>query len=58
MPRRQLTRLSQPTLKRLVSATGAVDYNILQNNGTIAHQQVHHVSLTILVLYRVRVVGS
>ncbi|KND90783.1 Hit family protein 1 [Tolypocladium ophioglossoides CBS 100239] len=34
---------SQPTLKKLVSATGATDYNILQNNGTIAHQQVHHI---------------
>ncbi|PHH81422.1 hypothetical protein CDD83_3582 [Cordyceps sp. RAO-2017] len=32
-----------PTLKKLVTATGATDYNILQNNGTIAHQQVHHV---------------
>ncbi|ATY64846.1 HIT domain protein [Cordyceps militaris CM01] len=32
-----------PTLKKLVSATGATDYNVLQNNGTIAHQQVHHV---------------
>ncbi|POR33956.1 Hit family protein 1 [Tolypocladium paradoxum] len=34
---------SQPTLKKLVRATGAADYNILQNNGTIAHQQVHHI---------------
>lgn len=42
-----LIPLSQPTLKRLATATGAVDYNILQNNGTIAHQQVHHVSLMI-----------
>ncbi|KAH8179538.1 HIT domain-containing protein [Sarocladium implicatum] len=32
-----------PTVKKLVAATGAQDYNILQNNGTIAHQQVHHV---------------
>ncbi|KAL7958415.1 HIT family protein 1 [Trichoderma compactum] len=32
-----------PTLKKLVTATGATDYNILQNNGTIAHQEVHHV---------------
>lgn len=35
----------QPTLKKLAVASGATDYNILQNNGTIAHQQVHHVSL-------------
>ncbi|KAL6898735.1 HIT family protein 1 [Trichoderma evansii] len=32
-----------PTLKKLAIASGATDYNILQNNGTIAHQQVHHV---------------
>ncbi|UKZ76058.1 hypothetical protein TrVFT333_003754 [Trichoderma virens FT-333] len=32
-----------PTLKKLATATGATDYNILQNNGTIAHQDVHHV---------------
>ncbi|KAG5931118.1 hypothetical protein E4U60_006465 [Claviceps pazoutovae] len=32
-----------PTLKKLIYATGATNYNILQNNGTIAHQQVHHV---------------
>ncbi|KAL5598496.1 uncharacterized protein BROUX77_006330 [Berkeleyomyces rouxiae] len=32
-----------PVLKKLVAATGATDYNILQNNGTIAHQEVHHV---------------
>ncbi|ETS02677.1 HIT family protein 1 [Trichoderma reesei RUT C-30] len=32
-----------PTIKKLVAATGASDYNVLQNNGTIAHQQVHHV---------------
>ena len=29
--------------KKLVTATGAVDYNILQNNGRIAHQEVDHV---------------
>jgi diadenosine tetraphosphate (Ap4A) HIT family hydrolase len=32
-----------PVLKKLVTATGATDYNILQNNGAIAHQQVDHV---------------
>ncbi|PHH56280.1 Hit family protein 1 [Ceratocystis fimbriata CBS 114723] len=32
-----------PVLKKLVAATGATDYNVLQNNGTIAHQQVDHV---------------
>ncbi|KAI1194303.1 HIT-like domain-containing protein [Nemania serpens] len=32
-----------PVAKKLVTATGAVDYNILQNNGRIAHQLVDHV---------------
>ncbi|KAF7563768.1 hypothetical protein G7046_g352 [Stylonectria norvegica] len=32
-----------PTLKKIVNATGATDYNILQNNGRIAHQEVDHV---------------
>ncbi|PHH74668.1 hypothetical protein CDD82_4831 [Ophiocordyceps australis] len=42
IPDEHLTEIL-PTLKKLVRATGATDYNILQNNGTIAHQQVHHV---------------
>lgn len=36
--------LPQPVAKQLAKATGAVDYNILQNNGRPAHQQVDHVS--------------
>jgi len=32
-----------PIVKKLVTATGATDYNVLQNNGRIAHQQVDHV---------------
>ncbi|KAI3319023.1 HIT-like domain-containing protein [Xylariaceae sp. AK1471] len=32
-----------PVAKKLVNATGATDYNILQNNGRIAHQIVDHV---------------
>ncbi|KAH8151620.1 uncharacterized protein LAJ45_04242 [Morchella importuna] len=32
-----------PAAKKLALATGAVDYNILQNNGSIAHQVVGHV---------------
>ncbi|KAI1469418.1 HIT-like protein [Daldinia caldariorum] len=32
-----------PVAKKLVTATGATDYNILQNNGRIAHQVVDHV---------------
>ncbi|TRX95901.1 hypothetical protein FHL15_003043 [Xylaria flabelliformis] len=32
-----------PVAKKLVNATGAVDYNILQNNGRIAHQVVDHI---------------
>ncbi|KAJ2897840.1 putative hit family protein 1 [Zalerion maritima] len=32
-----------PVAKKLALATGAEDYNILQNNGKIAHQVVEHV---------------
>jgi diadenosine tetraphosphate (Ap4A) HIT family hydrolase len=32
-----------PVVKKLIIATGATDYNILQNNGRIAHQAVDHV---------------
>jgi hypothetical protein len=33
----------KPVVKKLVKATGAENYNILQNNGRIAHQEVDHV---------------
>jgi len=32
-----------PVVKKLVQATGAENYNVLQNNGRIAHQEVDHV---------------
>ncbi|CAI4213316.1 unnamed protein product [Parascedosporium putredinis] len=32
-----------PVVKKLAVATEAIDFNVLQNNGSIAHQQVHHV---------------
>ncbi|CAL5874407.1 uncharacterized protein PFLUO_LOCUS8703 [Penicillium psychrofluorescens] len=32
-----------PVAKKIAQATGAVDFNILQNNGRIAHQVVDHV---------------
>ncbi|EGO55098.1 hit family protein 1 [Neurospora tetrasperma FGSC 2508] len=32
-----------PIAKKLAIASGAVDYNILQNNGKLAHQEVGHV---------------
>jgi hypothetical protein len=34
----------KPVVKKLIKATGAENYNILQNNGRIAHQEVDHVS--------------
>ena len=33
----------QSVSKRIANAFGAEDYNILQNNGRLAHQQVDHV---------------
>ncbi|GJC87347.1 hit family protein 1 [Colletotrichum liriopes] len=38
-----LSRGHAPVVKKLVAATGATDYNILQNNGRIAHQVVDHI---------------
>ncbi|KAF8250112.1 HIT domain protein [Wilcoxina mikolae CBS 423.85] len=32
-----------PVAKKLALAVGAEDYNVLQNNGRIAHQEVDHV---------------
>ncbi|GAB7331638.1 hypothetical protein MBLNU13_g03635t1 [Cladosporium sp. NU13] len=32
-----------PVAKKIAAAVGAKDFNILQNNGRIAHQQVDHV---------------
>jgi diadenosine tetraphosphate (Ap4A) HIT family hydrolase len=32
-----------PVAKKLALAMGVADYNILQNNGRIAHQEVDHV---------------
>lgn len=34
----------KPTLKKIAKASGVKDYNLLQNNGSIAHQVVPHVS--------------
>jgi len=42
VPDDQLAELL-PVAKKLATAFGAVDYNILQNNGAIAHQVVPHV---------------
>lgn len=35
--------LRQKVAKRIAQASGATDYNILQNNGRAAHQVVDHV---------------
>ncbi|KAH8701687.1 HIT domain protein [Talaromyces proteolyticus] len=37
-----------PVAKKIASATGAVDYNILQNNGRPAHQVVDHVHFHVI----------
>lgn len=36
----------QPVAKKLAQATQAENYNILQNNGRLAHQEVDHVRVT------------
>lgn len=35
--------LEQPVAKKIAQVTGAEDFNVLQNNGRIAHQVVDHV---------------
>ncbi|ORY77265.1 putative histidine triad protein Hnt1 [Leucosporidium creatinivorum] len=42
LPDEHLTELL-PVVKKIAVAVGAEDYNVLQNNGRIAHQQVDHV---------------
>ncbi|KAJ1982473.1 Adenosine 5'-monophosphoramidase [Dimargaris cristalligena] len=37
-----------PVAKKIVNALGAENYNILQNNGRIAHQEVDHVHFHII----------
>jgi hypothetical protein len=44
-----MLRKRQPVVKRLVKAIGADNYNVLQNNGRIAHQEVDHVCIPRLV---------
>ncbi|KAF8585013.1 HIT-like protein, partial [Ramaria rubella] len=39
---------AMPVAKKIALAVGAVDYNILQNNGRIAHQEVDHVHFHII----------
>lgn len=36
----------QPVAKKIAKASGAEDFNVLQNNGAIAHQVVGHVSFS------------
>ncbi|CAF9913816.1 MAG: Adenosine 5'-monophosphoramidase [Gomphillus americanus] len=37
-----------PVAKRIAKAIGANDYNILQNNGRLAHQEVDHVHFHVI----------
>ena len=38
----------QPVAKKIAKAIGADNYNVLQNNGRLAHQVVDHVSVIII----------
>jgi hypothetical protein len=40
----------QPVAKKIAKALGAKDYNLLQNNGRIAHQEVDHVHFHVVSL--------
>jgi len=39
---------AMPVAKKIAQALGCVDYNILQNNGEIAHQVVKHVHFHVI----------
>lgn len=41
-----MNNVQQPVAKKLAKAVGAENFNILQNNGRLAHQVVDHVGLT------------
>lgn len=41
---RKIDHQRQPVAKKIAIASGAENYNILQNNGRLAHQEVDHVS--------------
>ena len=64
IPDDQLAELL-PVAKKIAQASNTTDYNILQNNGAIAHQVVPHVSLTqysqnayLVILTRTFALGS
>lgn len=50
---RVLPRIS----RAILSATGAADFNVLQNNGAAAHQAVFHVHFHIIPKYRDKGLG-
>jgi len=39
---------AMPIAKKIALAIGATDYNVLQNNGRIAHQEVDHVHFHVI----------
>ena len=43
MPDEYLTEVL-PVVKKIAAASGAENWNLLQNNGRLAHQEVDHVS--------------
>ncbi|KAF3763795.1 HIT-like protein [Cryphonectria parasitica EP155] len=47
IPDDSLTELL-PVAKKIAIASGAVNFNILQNNGRIAHQEVDHVHVHVI----------
>lgn len=44
-----------PVVKKLAAASGAQNWNLLQNNGRVAHQEVDHVST---ILHRCEIPGE
>lgn len=47
----------QPVAKKVAKLSGAEDFNVLQNNGSIAHQVVPHVRIPLLSMYVYQING-
>ncbi len=46
-----LGRVLPRIARAVLAATGATAFNVLQNNGTLAHQAVHHVHVHVIPRY-------
>lgn len=48
----------QPVAKKVAKLSGAEDFNVLQNNGSIAHQVVPHVRAPLPLIVYIRLTDN